>query len=60
MKEVLNRFEVLIEHTEVSRVVVFADCEDVARERAFEYERRGDVVSSESVSNRCVACYKCS
>ena len=56
MKFKLKKYEVLVEHTEVARIVVYADSIASAECNALECERRGDVESSSSISFRCIGC----
>ena len=59
MKARQKKYEVLVEHTEVSRVVVCADSIASAQEYALECERKGEVYSTTSVSLKCIGCREC-
>ena len=58
MKDMLKKFEVFVERTEVARIVVLANSASGARELAMEYERRGEVSSSRSILERCIGCHE--
>lgn len=60
MDDMQKRFEVLVEHTEVARVVVSAVSMSVAQEIALECVRRGNVESSKCIGQRCVGGYELS
>lgn len=56
MKTRLKKYEVLVEHIEVSRIIVEAESMMSAQDFALENECKGDVASSTSISSRCIGC----
>ncbi len=58
MEDMLKKFEVLIEFTEISRVIVSANSSSAAQEVAVECVRRGDVESSKYIGERCVGVHE--